>query len=64
MAQRDMLAEILADADVETLRHLVNEGMDQNTVRAPSSDLAYREAWPMAETGSTCPTQRPVAEIR
>ncbi|EMG51239.1 phage integrase family protein [Ochrobactrum sp. CDB2] len=53
-----------SDADVETLRHLVNEGMDHNTVRAPSSDLAYREAWPMAETGSPCPTRRPVAEIR
>lgn len=42
MAHRDMLAEILTDADVETLRRLVNEGMDQNTLLAPSSDLAYR----------------------
>ena len=39
-----MLAEVLTDADIETLRHLVNEGMGENTLRALTSDLAYLEA--------------------
>ena len=30
----------LTDQDVATLRHLVNEGMGQNTLRALASDLA------------------------
>ncbi len=44
MNRRDMLAGILTDEDVETLRHLVNEGMGENTLRALTSDLAYLEA--------------------
>ena len=32
--RRDELAELLTDQDVETLRHLVNEGMGDNTLRA------------------------------
>jgi hypothetical protein len=32
---------LLTDQDVETLRHLVNEGMGANTLRALTSDLAY-----------------------
>ncbi len=52
MNRRDMLAEILTNEDVETLRHLVNEGMGENTLRALTSDLAYLEAWSMAATGS------------
>ncbi|AIK41098.1 phage integrase family protein (plasmid) [Brucella anthropi] len=52
MNRRDMLAEILTDQDVETLRHLVNEGMGENTLRALTSDLAYLEAWSLAATGS------------
>ena len=32
--RRDKLAEILTDQDVETLRHLINEGMGENTLRA------------------------------
>ncbi|ASV84415.1 putative phage integrase domain protein [Ochrobactrum quorumnocens] len=53
--RRDMLAEILTDQDVETLRHLVNEGMGENTLRALTSDLAYLEAWSMAATGDPVP---------
>lgn len=53
--RRDMLAEVLTDADVETLRHLVNEGMSENTLRALASDLAYLEAWSMAATGTPLP---------
>ncbi|MDR6101765.1 hypothetical protein QE369_001962 [Agrobacterium larrymoorei] len=41
MERRDELAELLTDEDVETLRHLVNQGMGDNTLRALTSDLAY-----------------------
>ena len=43
--RRDELAELLTDQDIETLRHLVNEGMGENTLRALTSDLAYLQAW-------------------
>ncbi|MGN6773693.1 site-specific integrase [Rhizobium sp.] len=49
--RRDKLAQILTDQDVETLRHLVNEGMGDNTLRALTSDLGYLEAWALAATG-------------
>lgn len=39
--RRDELAELLTDQDIETLRHLVNEGMGENTLRALTSDIAY-----------------------
>ncbi|GAA5628754.1 hypothetical protein Brsp05_04053 [Brucella sp. NBRC 12953] len=55
---RDMLADILGDEDVETLRHLVNEGMGENTLRALTSDLAYLEAWSMAAAGNPSPSRR------
>jgi hypothetical protein len=45
MERRDEMAELLTDHDVETLRHLVNQGMGDNTLRALTSDLAYLEAW-------------------
>ncbi|MBW9081183.1 site-specific integrase [Rhizobium pusense] len=48
--RRDELAELLTDSDIETLRHLVNEGMGANTLRAIASDLAYIEAWALAAT--------------
>lgn len=41
MERRDELAELLTDFDVETLRHLVNQGMGDNILRALTSDLAY-----------------------
>ncbi len=61
MNRRDMLAEVLTDEDVETLRHLVNEGMGENTLRALTSDLAYLEAWSKAATGSPLPFPAPEA---
>lgn len=61
MNRRDMLAGILTDEDVETLRHLVNEGMGENTLRALTSDLAYLEAWSKAATGSPLPFPAPEA---
>ncbi|MBK0023890.1 site-specific integrase [Ochrobactrum sp. S46] len=61
MNRRDRLAGILTDDDVETLRHLVNEGMGENTLRALTSDLAYLEAWSLASTGSPLPYPAPEA---
>ena len=55
MERRDELAELLTDKDVETLRHLVNEGMGENTLRALTSDLAYLQAWSLASTGKSLP---------
>lgn len=59
--RRDELAELLTDQDVETLRHLVNEGMGENTLRALTSDLAYLQAWSLAATGASLPWPAPVA---
>ena len=59
--RRDKLAELLTDEDVETLRHLVNQGMGENTLRALTSDLAYLEAWSFAAAGSPLPWPAPEA---
>jgi hypothetical protein len=55
MGRRDRLAELLTDDDVATLKHLAQEGMGENTLRALASDLAYLEAWTAAATGAPCP---------
>nr|WP_205931947.1 site-specific integrase [Rhizobium leguminosarum] len=59
--RRDELAELLSDQDVETLRHLVNQGMGDNTLRALTSDLTYLEAWGLAATGHSLPWPAPEA---
>ncbi|MCD2184834.1 site-specific integrase [Rhizobium sp. GN54] len=61
MERRDELAELLNDHDVETLRHLVNQGMGDNTLRALTSDLAYLEAWGLAATRKSLPWPAPEA---
>ncbi|MES5047150.1 tyrosine-type recombinase/integrase [Rhizobium nepotum] len=61
LERRDELAELLTDQDVETLRHLVNQGMGDNTLRALTSDLAYLEAWGLATTGKSLPWPAPEA---
>ncbi|MFJ6327857.1 MULTISPECIES: site-specific integrase [unclassified Rhizobium] len=61
LERRDELAELLTDKDVETLRHLVNQGMGDNTLRALTSDLAYLEAWGLAATGRSLPWPAPEA---
>ncbi|NTF91619.1 site-specific integrase [Agrobacterium rhizogenes] len=61
MERRDELAELLTDQDVETLKHLVERGMGDNTLRALTSDLAYLEAWGMAATGTSLPWPAPEA---
>ena len=57
--RRDELAELLTDQDVETLKHLVNQGMGDNTLRALTSDLTYLEAWGLAATGRSLPWPAP-----
>ncbi|WP_046801744.1 site-specific integrase [Agrobacterium sp. LC34] len=59
--RRDELAELLTDQDVETLKHLVERGMGDNTLRALTSDLAYLEAWGLAATGQSLPWPAPEA---
>lgn len=59
--RRDELAELLTDSDIETLKHLVNEGMGENTLRALTSDLAYLQAWSLAATGKSLPWPAPEA---
>ncbi|MBY5711839.1 site-specific integrase [Rhizobium leguminosarum] len=59
--RRDELAELLTDQDVETLRHLLNQGMGDNTLRALTSDLTYLEAWGLAATGQSLPWPAPEA---
>ncbi|WP_025591964.1 site-specific integrase [Agrobacterium tumefaciens] len=61
MDRRDELAEHLTDQDIETLKHLVNEGMGENTLRALTSDLAYIQAWCLASTGNSLPWPAPEA---
>ncbi|MGO4440970.1 tyrosine-type recombinase/integrase [Rhizobium sp. RAF56] len=61
LERRDELAELLSDQDVETLRHLVNQGMGANTLRALASDLAYLQAWALAATGHPLPWPAPEA---
>jgi integrase len=59
--RRDELAELLTDRDVATLRHLVNEGMGDNTLRALTSDLAYLQAWSLVAIGTSLPWPAPTA---
>ncbi len=61
MDRRDRLAEILTDQDVETLRHLVREGMGENTLMSLASDLAYLETWSLAATDTPLPWPAPEA---
>ncbi|MCY1740662.1 site-specific integrase [Ensifer sp. SL37] len=50
--RRDLLAALLTDEDVATLKYLASEGMGDNTLRALASDLGYLEAWCQLATGS------------
>lgn len=49
--RREALAVLLTDEDVATLKHLAEEGMGANTLRALASDLGYLEGWALAATG-------------
>lgn len=56
--RRDQFAALLTDDDVATLKHLAQEGMGENTLRALASDLGYLEAWCRLATGSPSPGRR------
>jgi integrase len=58
-ARRDQLATLLTDDDVATLKHLAQEGMGDNTLRALASDLGYLEAWCGLATGTPLPWPAP-----
>ncbi|HZG28634.1 MAG TPA: tyrosine-type recombinase/integrase [Ensifer sp.] len=62
--RRDQLARLLTDDDVASLRHLADEGMGENTLRAFASDLGYLEAWSMAATGEPLPWPAPESLVR
>ncbi|MDX0679892.1 tyrosine-type recombinase/integrase [Sinorhizobium medicae] len=57
--RRDQLAALLTDDDVATLKHLAQEGMGENTLRALASDLGYLEAWCQLATGTPLPWPAP-----
>lgn len=61
MDRRDALGLLLTDDDVATLKHLANEGIGENSLRALASDLAYLEAWSIAATGDPLPWPAPEA---
>ena len=61
MDRRDALAGLLTDDDVATLKHLANEGIGDNSLRALASDLAYLEAWSFVATGGPLPWPAPEA---
>jgi len=61
MDRRDALATLLTDDDVATLKHLANEGIGDNSLRALASDLAYLEAWSLVATGGPLPWPAPEA---
>lgn len=59
--RRELLAGVLTDSDVATLRHLATAGMGANSLRALASDLYYLEAWSLAATGEDLPWPAPEA---
>jgi len=58
-ADRDKLANLLTEDDIATLKHLVEQGLGANTLRAMTSDLAYIDAWARAATGEPPPWPAP-----
>lgn len=57
--RRDQLATLLTDDDVATLKHLANQGMGDNTLRALASDIGYLEGWCELATGASLPWPAP-----
>ncbi|MGK9338564.1 site-specific integrase [Sinorhizobium meliloti] len=57
--RRDHLAALLTDDDIATLKHLAQEGMGENTLRALASDLGYLEAWCRLATSDPLPWPAP-----
>jgi integrase len=59
-SKAELLADILTDDDVATLRHLAEAGMGDNSLRALASDLGYLEAWCMSSVGTPLPWPAPL----
>jgi hypothetical protein len=55
MASADRYTEVLTNADVATLKPLIDNGMGANTHGALASDLTYLEAWCRAAIGRPLP---------
>jgi hypothetical protein len=55
MASANRYAEVPTNADVATLRHLAETGMEMNTLRTLASNLAYLEAWCRVAVGRPSP---------
>jgi hypothetical protein len=58
-----MTTLLLSDADVATLRHLVESGMGANTLRTIASDLAFLERLALAATGAPLPWPAPASLV-
>ena len=63
MGHEDVVASVLSDADVATLRHLARRGTPENSLRALVSDLTYLEAWSLAATGEALPWPVPGDQV-
>jgi integrase len=59
----DQLVALLSEEDIATLRHLAQEGVGENSLRALTSDCSYLEAWCLAATGEPLPWPAPVPLI-
>lgn len=57
--RRDQLALLLTDDEIQTLKHLAEKGIGENTLRALTSDLGYLEAWAQAATSEPLPWPAP-----
>ena len=64
MERRDRLAELLTGEDAATLKHLAQEGIGENTLRALASDLAHLESWALAAAGRPLPWPAPDVAVR
>lgn len=55
LERQKLVAEFLAEADLNTLMHLARKGTPENSLRALTSNLAYLEAWCLVATGAALP---------
>lgn len=53
--REDLVARVLTDDDLSSLKHLAKKGTPANSLRALTSDLAYLEAWARSATGEMLP---------
>ena len=51
--REDLVADVLTDDDLSTLKHLAKKDTPANSLRALTSDLTYLEAWARSATSET-----------